>query len=229
MFTEEENPAASDPVAGTAAAADSGARQLRRFIARHNQQAFLLAFFSLLGAAFTWAVLYLGLYWFTLVGITIGRSLNPATLPDITRRNLVSPNFLPGFGVGAAAVLGVAAFLRGRVRLEELRERRNYFLWIAAELFMAVPNITFSIWGNLSAVCRLRRGEIELASGLLRRMEDEGGRLTMASLPLEIQDEKALGRVVFALQLVGLVGVREKPEGWYLYLENRNALVLRTG
>ena len=52
--------------------------------------------------------------------------------------------------------------------------------------------------------------------------------MSMASLPLEIQDEKALGHILFVLQIVGLVGVREKTEGWFLYLQNRQALILRT-
>lgn len=203
-------------------------RELRRFVARHNRQALLLAFFSLLGAAVLWGIIYLGTYWFTLVAMTLRWSFNPATLPEITRRNIIGPDFLPHFLIGAAIALVSGAVFRKHVRLESLREHRHYFLWVLAELLMTVPNVTFSIWGNLSAICRLRRVEAEQAWRLLQRIEDEGGRMSMASLPLEIQDEKMLGHILFVLQIVGLVGVREKTEGWFLYLQNRQALVLRT-
>ncbi len=202
-------------------------RQLRRFIARHNQQALLLAFFSLAGAAILWGMLYLGLYWFTLVAVTIGRSLNPATIAEISQRNLVGAEFLPHFVIGAVAVMVLGAIIRRKAILESLREQRRYLLWVAAELFMTVPNITFSIWGNLSAVCWLRRHETDQAWGLLRSMEAAGGRMSMASLPLEIQDGKTLLRVLFALQVVGLVGVREKAEGWFLCTQKRNGFSLR--
>ena len=173
-------------------------------------------------------MVYVGLYWFTLLAVTIGRSLNPATLGDVTQRNLVGTDFLPHFALGALIALAVAGLLRRKVNFDSLREHRHYLLWMVAELLMAVPNVTFSIWGNLSAVCRLRRGDMEAAWRLLQRMEEAGGRLSMASLPLEIQDGRVLNRVVFALQFVGLVGVREKEEGWFLYIQNRSALSLRT-
>ena len=57
-------------------------------------------------------------------------------------------------------------------------------------------------------------------------MNEAGGRLSMSSLRTEIEDERTLGRVVFVLQLVGLVGVREYTHGWFLCLQSRDALVL---
>ena len=58
------------------------------------------------------------------------------------------------FGTGALLTLIVAGALRRRLRPERLREARWYALWVLAELFLAVPNVTFSIWGNLMALCR---------------------------------------------------------------------------
>ena len=227
MLSEDDLPPPPQPDAA-AGQPRATSRQLRRFITRHNRQALLLAFFSLAGSVLLWGMLYLGLYWFTLVAVTVGRSMNPKTIAEITQRDLVGADFLPHFLIGAVLVLVAGAVIRKKVSMESLREQRHYFLWVLIELFMAVPNITFSVWGNLSAMCRLRRGEIEQAWGLLRSMEAAGGRMSMASLPLEIQDERTLGRVVFALQVVGLVGVREKTEGWFLYLQKRNELSLRT-
>ena len=230
VYVGQEEEYLPDPPADSPPPAPSQptSRELQRFVARHNRQALLLAFFSLVGAGVLWGILYLGTYWFTLVTVTLKWSFNPETLPEITRRNIVGPDFLPRFLLGAFGALCLGAFFRKHVRLERLREQRHYFVWVLAELFMTVPNITFSIWGNLRAVCRLRRDEAEQAWNLLQRIEDLGGRMSMASLPLEIQDEKSLSRILFVLQIVGLVGVREKTEGWFLYLQDRHALVLRT-
>ncbi len=201
-------------------------RALRRYVARHNQQAVLLAICSLVAAAILWGIIYLFAYWFSLVAITISRSTNVETINEINRPDLVSVYFPLWFGAGALATLAVAWVLRQRVRVERLREARWYALWVLAELFLAVPNVTFSIWGNLMALCRLRRQEAVEAWRLLRRMNEAGGRLSMTSLRTEIEDERTLSRVVFVLQLVGLVGVREYTHGWFLCLQSRDALAL---
>ena len=122
--------------------------------------------------------------------------------------------------------MALAGVLRHRWRVEKLREAQWYALWVLAELFLAVPNVTFSIWGNLMALCRLRKHEGVEAWRLLRRMNEAGGRLSLSSLPLEIEDERVLSRVVMTLQLVGLVGVREYTHGWFLCLQSRDALAL---
>lgn len=201
-------------------------RALRRYVARHNQQALLLAFCSLASAAILWGILYVFVYWFSLMALTISRGTNVETLNDINRPDLVSTYFPLWFGAGALVVLVAAWALRRRLRPERLREARWYGLWVLAELFLAVPNVTFSIWGNLMAICRLRRQEAVEAWRLLRRINEAGGRLSMTSLRMEIEDERTLSRVVFVLQLVGLVGVREYAHGWFLCLQSRDALAL---
>ena len=47
--------------------------------------------------------------------------------------------------------------------------------------------------------------------------------MNLANLRQEIDDERILQRVMYGLQIVGLVGVRESRDGWYLYLQNREA------
>ena len=197
---------------------------LRRYFARHNQQAILLALFSLVAAAVLWGLVYVFVYWFALVAVTVARSFNPATLVQVSDPNLLGPFFVPGFAGAVVLWLAAAVMVRRHVRLERLREQRHYFIWVAIELMMAVPNVTFAVFGNLSAITRLRRKDAIRAWRLLERMQAEGGHLDIASLRLEIDDEKALNRVLFALQLVGLIGLREKEKGWYLVLRHPEIL-----
>ncbi len=204
--------------------ADAAPRELRRYFARHNRQALFLAALSLVASAGLWALTYALVYWFTLVGVTISRSLNADTLSQVNNPELLGTHFPQWFALGAGVALIVAAFVRRWMRVAWLREARLYLLWVVVELFMAVPNVTFSVWGNLSAITRLRRREAGEAWRLLERIHQEGGRLNLANLRQEIDDERILRRVMFGLQIVGLVSVRESREGWYLYLQNREAI-----
>ena len=214
------------PAADVPTEEEQRTRALRRYVARHNQQALLLAFCSLAAAVVLWGIIYVFVYWFSLVAMTISRGTNVDTINEINRPDLVSVYFPWWFAAGAMVTLVIAWALRRHLRVERLREARWYALWVLAELFLAVPNVTFSIWGNLMALCRLPRQEAVEAWRLLRRMNEAGGRLSMVSLRTEIEDERTLGRVVFILQLVGLVGVREYAHGWFLCLQSRDALVL---
>ena len=201
-------------------------RALRRFVMRHNGQALVLTFFSFVAAVALWGLVYLFAYWFTLIFATLSRSFSTTTLLEINDPGLVSAQFPWWFLGGALAVLAVAWMVRGRVRIERLREARHYLLWVVVELLMAIPNVTFSVWGNLSALVRMPRSEAASAWRLLERINHEGGRLSVATLRLEIEDEQLLQHVVFVLQIVGLVDLREKREGWYLCLHNRDAFAL---
>ena len=200
---------------------------LRRYFAQHNRQALILAVFSLFASVILWGLIYLFVYWFALVGVTLSRSLDVDTLDQINQPELLGHYFSQEFVAGAVVALIVAAVVRHRrLRVERLREARHYLFWLMAELLMAVPNVTFSVWGNLAAVTRLRRHEAADAWKLLQRINDQGGKLSLTGLRHEIDEEKTLQHVVFALQLVGLVSVREYAHGWFLCLQNRDAFAL---
>jgi len=208
---------------------EAASHALRRYFAQHNRQALILAIFSLVASAILWGLIYLFVYWFALVGVTVSRSLDTNTLEQINQPELLGHHFLQEFVVGALTSLAGAAFVRHRrLRVERLREARHYLLWLVAELLMAVPNVTFSIWGNLAAVTRLRRHEAAEAWKLLQRIHEQDGKLSLTGLRQEIDDEKTLRHVVYALQLVGLVSLREYAHGWFLCLQDRDAFTLET-
>ena len=144
---------------------------------------------------------------FALVSVTVSRSLNIETLDQINRPDLLGPYFPYEFGARRDLFPGDRRACQTRpVARGNVARRRGIisFGW-RPELLMAVPNVTFSIWGNLAAVTRLRRHEAADAWRLLQRIHEEGGRLSLAGLRQEIQDETILRHVVFSLQLVGLV------------------------
>ena len=206
--------------------ADVAARPLRRYVGRHNRQAIFLAFFSLVAAVVLWAVVYGFTYWFVLFTVTIVKSFDPRTMSQVTDVNLVDPRFPLWFAAGAVGYLLMAAIIRRFFRVERMRDAGLYALWVLLELFLALPNVTFSIWGNLRAITSLRRHESTEAWRLLQRMNQEQGRLSLTSLRMVIDDEKTLNRIIFALQIIGLIGIRENSQGWFLYLQGQDVRTL---
>ena len=216
---------AQEPVAISAEESDRRAvRALRRHVARHNWQALMLATASLALAVFLWAVIYVLINWLSLLVVTVQRSFTPGRLLEITDPQLLGPYFPLWFGLGALAMLLLAAGLQRRVKSADLRDRRMFVLWALYELFAAVPNVTFSFWGNLRAMVRLRRGEALAAWRVLERINALGGRLLLANVAVAIEDQAALPRVLTLLQVVELLGVRENEDGWFYYLQNREAI-----
>jgi hypothetical protein len=202
---------------------------VRAHFRRHNIEALSLGVFALVGSAALWALIYGGFYWISLIAVTVSTGLNPETNDQVGSPDLLGRHFGLVFLDGALVALLVTALIRRRLEPERLQEERRYILWVLAEFLMAAPNATFAIWGNLAAITRLRRREAVLAGLLLRRMDEAGGRLNLAALPLADEDARALRRVVFRLQLVGLISLGEDDHGWYLYLEKRDTVALLGG
>lgn len=241
MSVEDENPveaAAADvqpdipevpEISAEEAAANREAalvRGLHAYFRRHNLQALILALFSLVTAAILWGAIYAFVFWFSLVGVTLKRSFNPATLLQVNDPNLLGRYFPWYFAGFALCLLVVAGFARRRFRPERLRDARFYVLWLLAEIVLAVPNATFAVWGNLSAITRLRREDAVAAAHLLQRIEDSDGGVSYSRLRVEIPDERTLFRVLFTLQLGGLVGLRERERGWFYCLEKPGTIAL---
>jgi hypothetical protein len=211
---------------GAGAGEDPIIQGVRAHFKQHNMQAFSLAVFALAGSAALWTLIYGGVYWIALIAATVSTATNPATLDRAGAPDLLGRHFGLVFLDGALVALLLAALVRRRLRPERLQEERHYLLWLLAEFLMAAPNATFAIWGNLAAITRLRRRDAALAGLLLRRMDEANGRLDLAALPLADEDERALRRVVFRLQLVGLIALGEDDNGWYLRLEKRDTVAL---
>ncbi len=154
---------------------------------RHDWQALTLALFSLGTATALWDLIYVFTYRLALVVLTVSKSFNADTLLEVNDPNLVGPQFGWWFLVGATMCLVAGWTARRRLRLNSLREARYYLLWVVAELLMAAPNVTFSVCGNLRALVRIRPSEAADAWRLLESIKLAGGRLSAASLRLEMR------------------------------------------
>ena len=100
------------------------ARPLRRFLGRHNRQALLLSFFSLVAAVLLWGAVYGFAYWFALVAFTLNEGFNSSNLSRINDASSVTAHFPLYFAVGALVYLAVAAAIRHVYHPEKIREAR---------------------------------------------------------------------------------------------------------
>lgn len=217
----------------------AGPLALRRHLARHNAAALGMAVASGIGAALLGGLLVAGIYWFTLLGITIRRGMDAARAAEIfDGRDLVGPRFWPGVGVGAAALLVLALAARRGHWEERLRESPFYPFWALVEMLLLAPQLLLAAWGNLRALVWLGAAERRWAWALLQAVgkhERAGAPLALAAAAAELDATErslaAVNRALFALQLTGLVTLREgrAGEGWRLTLSGEQARALCGG
>jgi hypothetical protein len=176
----------------------AGAEVLGKIIARHNRHVVFLAASTLFAAAIGWAVIYGGLYWLTLLVLTIGRGL------DARPPHAFTATFL---SCAAATCIGIWFVRRGR---PEPRPRDTKSpVELAAEVLLAVPRMTLAFGGTLSAYQHLNRHELELGWNLLSRLKTTRS-LPLHSVPLELPQAEVRGRILDALQLAGLIEFQQR-------------------
>jgi hypothetical protein len=176
---------------------------LRRHFARHNLEVLALTLLTLVTAAALWAVLYGFAYWLLLFGISAVRGIDaemPATFTKV-------------FLLAAAALLSMAWIDRRLHPNERLRDYKSFGA-ILADFLLAIPRVTLAIWGNFSAWQRLTHDELILAAALLERVAREK-RVELRSTPLDIPQEDAREKIIFALLLSRVLEFRrEEGVAW---------------
>jgi hypothetical protein len=175
---------------------ESTARALRREIARHNLRVALIALFTLVVAAGLWIVLYAVCAWVLMLAfVAVGVS-----------RTALPHGFTILFLVTAACWVAYA-WVDRHFTFNALPRDDKTGREIAADLLLALPRITLSVPGTLSAALSLRAEECAEAAAFLHRLAHER-RIPLHSVPLDIVDAQARFRILFALQLLEVIDLR---------------------
>ena len=186
-------------------------RAFRAHFAGHNRQVLLLSAITFVAAVLLWVVIYLFGYWLVLFVSTVGQGIDarvPASFPKVF------------------AICGVSLCLLGWI-VQKIwpayfpRDKKSAFE-IFMDFILAAPRVTLAVWGNLSARLSLSEYEMEEAWFLFRTI-GEHGKLGVHSLPLEIPNAHVRSKIVFALQVAGLVEMRKNDEGAWLALQGDKA------
>ncbi len=174
--------------------------RVRGCFQRHNREVLLLVVLTLLGTAALWGLIYVGIYWLTLVFFAATRSLDSQP-----------PESLPALFIYTAALLVAVAWLWRVINPERGVPDKKASWELAMDLLLAAPRATLAVWGSLRAWQSLSAPELEVAAELLERVEAEGG-IPVYRLPLEIPQRGTRQRIVLGLQWVQLVDVRRYRE-----------------
>jgi len=191
--------------------ADGIPRAFRAHFAEHNRQVLLLTVMTFISAVLLWLVVYIVLYWLTLLVITSGEGVDarvPASFPKIF-----------AIAVGGLCVLG---WLVHKISPNYFPRDKKPAFEVFMDFVLAAPRVTLAIWGNLSAWQSLSGYELEEAWILFHTISEQG-KLSIYSLPLEIPKAEVRAKVVFALQVAGLIELRKNEEGAWLSLQGDKA------
>ena len=190
------------------------ARALRREIVRHNRRVALIALFTLAVAAGLWTVLYAVCAWVLMLAlIAIG-----------TERSVLPHGFTTLYLTAAACAVGYA-WIDRRFTPNDLSRDDKSSGEIASDFLLALPRITLAVPGTLRAWLRLDRADSELAAAFLHRLAHER-RVPLHSVPLDIADEPARFRILFALQILAAIDLRRDAHALWITLNPRGPRAL---
>lgn len=183
----------------------------REHFRRHNREAALLAGITLAAAVSLWTLFYIVVY-----GIIL---LFTSSLQGIDAR--IPSSFLAVFA-GCALLLCLVAWIMRKIRPGFFVPDQKSGFEIFMDILLVLPRITFEVWGNFSACQFPSETELRAAWELLQTM-GERGKINVRQLPLEVPDQVLRARVVFLLQLAGLVELRSYSDGLWLVLQGETA------
>lgn len=181
---------------------------------RHNRQAFTLGLITLGASLLLWATLYYAIYAVALIFFTAIRG----TDADISRSYPVV------FGCFVVFLCGLTWVVR-RVWPNYFPVDQKHPFEIFLDVLLAVPRATFEIWGNFSAIQFPTERELRAAWKLIVAMGEPGKhfRISIQQLPLLLPKQEVRERVIFLLQLVGMVSVRKNDDELWLVLDGERA------
>jgi hypothetical protein len=178
-------------------------RALRSHLAVHNLRVAFLAALTLVAAAGLWYALRLAANWLSLLFVTAVQGTEarvPAAIENV-------------FWFAAAALLAVA-WIDRQLRPDDRPKDHKSVVEIVWDIVLAIPRLTLSVWGTLSAWLHLDGRERAEAVTLIERLSQER-RIRLSSMPLEIPDARRRFKILFALQMVQIIDIRrEDRELW---------------
>ncbi|MGB8170182.1 MAG: hypothetical protein WCF18_21950 [Chthoniobacteraceae bacterium] len=191
------------------------ARALRSQLAVHNLRVALLTALTLVAAVVLWYLLYIAANWLALLFVTAVEGTE-ARLPSVVEN---------AFWFGAAALLALA-WVDRQLRPDDRPKDYKSATELVLEVALAIPRLTLSVWGTLSAWLHLDRRELAEAAHLVTQL-GEHRRLRLQSLPLEIPNSERRFKILFALQMVQIIDVRREDRELWVALNPLRPKALR--
>jgi hypothetical protein len=186
----------------------------RAHFARHNREAVWIAIFTLVGTVLLWAALYVACYWLVLLLVT-----------PVEGTDARMPRHFGYIFTVSAITLCALGFTAQKLWPDYFPQDKRSWFETLTDILLAAPRVTLAVWGNLSACRFLSPSEMEEAWYLLQLIGRER-RLPIQRLPVEIPNHKVRSKVIFALQLAGLIELRRDGDEAWLALQGDKARTL---
>lgn len=191
------------------------ARVLQAHLAAHNTRVALLAALTLIAAGALWYLLYLGANWIALLFVTAVEGTE-ARLPTVVEN---------AFWFGAAALLALA-WIDRHLSPDDRPKDYKTITENVLEVALAIPRLTLSVWGTLSAWLHLDARDRRDAVALIERLGAEH-RIRLSSMALEIPNAARRFEILFALQLVQIIDIRREDREFWVSLNPLRPPALR--
>lgn len=186
---------------------------LRRKIAAHNRLVALSSICSVFAVAAMWVFLYFAVQWALAMSATVVKGVD-AVMPGDFRRT---------FAIFAVALLSAGWLARRFGLYRRLREDRSAGL-VMLELLLLPARATFASLSNVRNHIRLSEDDLQAATDLLVRIV-RAGKLRATAVPVEIPGDSSRERVLFALQLLELIYLRQgAPADFYAVADPQQLL-----
>jgi hypothetical protein len=182
------------------------AAALRLHLAEHNRRATLFAAGMLAVSLLLWLALYFVAHWLTMLFVTV---VSEGTAPVPRGVGVV-------FGAVVASLLAYA-WVDRRLRPDERPRDVKPFSEVALDVILGLPRLTLGAWATLTARQHLADAELVQAGEFLARL-GATGRLAISTAGYEMPDAATRERVLFALQISGVIDVIPGKDGTSIYL-----------
>lgn len=182
------------------------AEALRLHLAEHNRRATIFAGGMLAVSLVLWLVLYFVAHWLTMLFVTV---VSEGTAPVPRGVGVV-------FGAVVASLLAYA-WVDRRLRPDERPRDVKPMSEIVADVVLGLPRMTLGAWSTFTARQHLTDADLAQAGEFLARLASTG-RVPLSSAGYEMPDSGTRERVLFALQITGVIDVIPGREGTSIYL-----------
>jgi hypothetical protein len=179
---------------------------LRVHFAEHNRRATLFAAGMLALSLVLWLALYFVAHWLTMLFVTV---VSEGTAP-------VPRGVAVVFGAVAACLLAYA-WVDRRLRPDERPRDVKPIAEVVADVVLGLPRMTLGAWSTFTARQKLTDTELAQAGEFLARLAT-AGRVPLSTAGYEMPDTVARERVLFALQITGVIDVIPGKDGTSIYL-----------
>jgi hypothetical protein len=186
---------------------------LHRKIGAHNRLVWITSIWGVTGAVAMWVAIYFLVYWLAVVFASVAKGLDAESPQHIGRI----------FGIVAAVLLIGGGIARRLGFHRQLHDERGFGM-VLLEVAIIPARVTFAAVQNFRNHVRLNEDELIAATDLLVRIV-RAGKIADTAMPQDLPDDAQREHVLYVLQLLDLIYLRQTDQGIFYSVADPQRLV----